>query len=51
VEAVTVKSGLQDHMHIEITEGITIEDQVITGPYSAISRTLNNGDKVEPESE
>jgi HlyD family secretion protein len=51
VEAVTVKSGLQDHMHIEITEGLTIEDQVITGPYSAISRTLNNGDKVEPESE
>jgi HlyD family secretion protein len=51
VEAVTVKSGLQDHMHIEITEGITIEDQVITGPYSTISRTLNNGDKVEPESE
>ena len=51
VEAVTVKSGLQDHMHIEIMEGLTIEDQVITGPYSAISRTLNNGDKVEPESE
>jgi len=51
VEAVTVKSRLQDHMHIEITEGLTIEDQVITGPYSAISRTLNNGDKVEPESE
>ncbi|MDD2329304.1 MAG: efflux RND transporter periplasmic adaptor subunit [Bacteroidales bacterium] len=51
VEAVSVKSGLQDHMHIEITQGLTIEDQVVTGPYSAISRTLNNGAKVEPESE
>ncbi|MFA5443931.1 MAG: efflux RND transporter periplasmic adaptor subunit [Bacteroidales bacterium] len=51
VEAVTVKSGLQDHMHIEILEGLTVENQVISGPYSAISRTLNNGDKVEPESE
>jgi len=51
VEAVRVKSGLQDHMHIEIREGLTVEDQVITGPYTAISRTLNNGDKVEPESE
>ena len=51
VEAVTVKSGLQDHMHIDILEGLTVENQVISGPYSAISRTLNNGDKVEPESE
>ncbi|MFA5301071.1 MAG: efflux RND transporter periplasmic adaptor subunit [Bacteroidales bacterium] len=51
VEAVRVKSGLQDHMHIEIREGLTVEDQVINGPYTAISRTLNNGDKVEPESE
>ncbi len=51
VEAVSVKSGLQDHMHIEITQGLTIEDQVVTGPYSAISRTLTNGAKVEPESE
>ncbi len=51
VEAVSVKSGLQDHMHIEIIQGLTVEDQVVTGPYSAISRTLNNGAKVEPESE
>jgi len=32
VEAVTVKSGLQDHMHIEILEGLTVENQVISGP-------------------
>jgi HlyD family secretion protein len=51
VEAIKVKSGLQDHMHIEIMEGLSVEDQVVTGPYTAISRTLNNGDKVEPESE
>ncbi|HOO43058.1 MAG TPA: efflux RND transporter periplasmic adaptor subunit [Bacteroidales bacterium] len=51
VEAIKVKSGLQDHMHIEITEGLTVEDRVVSGPYSAISRTLNNGDKVEPETE
>lgn len=51
VEAIRVKSGLQDHIHIEITEGLTQDDRVVTGPYSAISRTLLNGTKVEPKTE
>ncbi|NLA15132.1 MAG: efflux RND transporter periplasmic adaptor subunit [Bacteroidales bacterium] len=51
VRSVLVRSGLQDHLHIEILEGLSKEDQVITGPYSAISRTLNNGTKVVPKTE
>ncbi|HHV02438.1 MAG: efflux RND transporter periplasmic adaptor subunit [Bacteroidales bacterium] len=51
VEAVRVRSGLQDHIHIEISEGLTQEDKVVTGPYSAISRTLLNSTKVEPKTE
>ncbi len=48
VQAVRIKSGLQDHLHIEITEGLTKEDRVVTGPYAAISKTLENGTKVTP---
>jgi HlyD family secretion protein len=51
VEAVRVTSGLQDHIHIQITSGLTPADKVVTGPYSAISRTLANGTKVEPKTE
>ncbi len=38
-----VKTGIQDNKYIEITEGLAIEDQVITAPYSAISRKLKDG--------
>ena len=39
----TVKTGIQDNKFIEITEGLNIEDKVITAPYSAISRKLKDG--------
>ncbi len=48
IQAVRVKSGLQDHLHIEITEGLSLEDRIVTGPYTAISKTLENGTKVTP---
>ena len=48
VQTVQVRSGLQDHIHIEILEGLTPQDKVVTGPYSAIATTLENGSKVEP---
>ena len=51
VRSCRVTSGLQDHMHIEILQGLTEKDKVVTGPYSAISRTLENGTKVEPKTE
>lgn len=38
-----VITGIQDNKYIEIKEGLTIEDQVITAPYSAISRKLKDG--------
>ena len=41
-----VKTGIQDNMYIEIKEGIEEGDEVITGPYRAISKRLKNGDKV-----
>lgn len=41
-----VKTGIQNNMYIEITEGIGLEDEVITGPYRAVSKKLNDGDFV-----
>ncbi len=42
-----VKTGIQDNKYIEITEGLDENDEVVTSPYSAISRKLKNGSKVE----
>ena len=42
-----VKSGVQDNNYIEIIEGLTIDDKVVTAPYSAISKKLKHEKKVE----
>jgi HlyD family secretion protein len=41
-----VKTGIQDDQHIHIVEGLSAGEQVITGPYEEVSRTLVKGDKV-----
>ncbi|NLR78713.1 efflux RND transporter periplasmic adaptor subunit [Chitinophaga eiseniae] len=53
VKMVTVKTGVQDDAWIQILSGINEGDQVISAPYTAISRTLENGKKVKivPKSE
>jgi HlyD family secretion protein len=43
---VFVKTGIQDNEYIEITEGIKDKDEVISSPYSAISKQLYNNAKV-----
>jgi HlyD family secretion protein len=42
-----VKTGIQDINYIEITDGLKEGDDVITGPYDVVSKTLNSGDKVK----
>ncbi len=44
---VAVKSGIQDNTYIQILEGLNEGDEVITGPYRAVSRTLKNEEAVE----
>ena len=39
---VKVKTGIQDNVSIEITEGLAEGDEVITAPYNAISKTLTD---------
>lgn len=46
VKLVKVKSGIQDNNYIEITEGIKEGDEIISGPYSAISKDLKDNTKV-----
>lgn len=44
---VQVKTGIQDDEFIEIKSGLKGDEQVITGPFSAISRILKHGDAVK----
>lgn len=46
VAQVPVVTALQDAKHIQVTEGLSTEDQVVAGPYGALSRDLKSGDKV-----
>lgn len=47
VKMVSVKTGIQDDTNIQILSGLQEGDQVISAPYSAVSRTLQNGKKVK----
>ena len=47
VKKVMVKSGIQDINYIEILEGLKEGEEVITGPYNVLSKTIKEGDKVE----
>ena len=44
-----VKMGIQDDKFIEILEGITENDEIVTGPYEVVSQTLKPGDKLHIE--
>jgi HlyD family secretion protein len=44
-----VKMGIQDDKFIEILEGITENDEIVTGPYEVVSQTLKPGDKLQVE--
>ena len=42
-----IKTGIQDDANIEITEGLEVGEEVITGPYNTVTKSLKAGDKVE----
>ena len=47
VKKMIVKTDIQDINNIEITEGLKEGDNVATGPYDVVSKTLKNGLKVK----
>ena len=44
---IDVKTGIQDNTYIQITSGLKVGDEIITAPYSAVSKLLKDGDKVK----
>jgi HlyD family secretion protein len=44
---IDVKTGIQDNTYIQITTGLKVGDEIITAPYSAVSKLLKDGDKVK----
>ena len=46
---VKVETGISDDTHIEVKAGLAVGDQVITGPYSAVSRSLNHNASIRVE--
>lgn len=49
---VFVETGIQDNKYIEVTNGLTADDEVVVAPFSAISRRLEDGklvNKVTPD--
>jgi len=47
VKKVIVKSGIQDLNYIEILSGLNGGEEVVMGPYNAVSKTLKDGTKVK----
>jgi HlyD family secretion protein len=44
---IVVKTDIQDINYIEITNGINAGDEVVTGPYDIVSKTIKEGSKVK----
>jgi HlyD family secretion protein len=42
-----VETGIQDNTYIQILSGLEIDEQVITGPYRAVSKTMTNGNEIK----
>jgi HlyD family secretion protein len=47
VEMRKVKSGIADFEQVEILEGLKEGEKIVTGPFTAITKTLENGDDVQ----
>lgn len=47
VKKVKVHTGIQDINYIEIKDGLKEGDQVVTGPYSVVSKTMKSGMRIK----
>jgi HlyD family secretion protein len=47
IKRVKVRTDIQDINYIEVVDGVKEGDQVITGPYSTVSKVLREGMKVK----
>ena len=49
VKVIRVETGIADDNYLQILGGIKVGDLVVSGPYTAISKDLKDGSKVEIE--
>lgn len=49
VKMVNVGTGIADTTHMEISSGLKEGDEVVTGPFSVVTRVLKDGEKVRIE--
>jgi HlyD family secretion protein len=49
VKMVNVETGIGDTTHMEIKAGLNVGDEVVSGPFSAITRNLKDGSKIRIE--
>ena len=49
VKMMQVETGIADDNYLQIVSGIKVGDLVVSGPYTAISKDLKDGSKVEIE--
>src|SRR5690606_30132818 len=49
VKMVPVETGVSDTSHMEIKSGLAVGDEVVSGPFSVITRTLKDGAAVRFE--
>src|SRR5688572_6308692 len=49
VKMVPVETGIGDTMHMEVKAGVKAGDEVVSGPFSVVTRSLKDGAKVRIE--
>jgi HlyD family secretion protein len=42
-----ITTGIQDNDYIEIKSGVNVGDEIISGPYGAVSKILKDGKKIK----
>ena len=51
VDMVEVSTGIQDDTYIEVTSGLSGNEKIVVGPYTAVSRKLEEGDQIRADKE
>ena len=46
-----VKTGISDYQRIEVLSGLELDDEIVSSPFLAVSKRLNDGDEVELKKE
>lgn len=46
VKMIAVKTGIQDDSYIQVLSGLEMDQEIITGPYAAVSKKLKAGSEI-----